>query len=101
VRTFAIPNCRPLTRLIAAVNLALYRLTGGRLGGRFGRIRILLLTTKGRRSGRRRTQPLLYVEDGAALAVVASNWGNRRHPAWYLNLQADPPPPSCAAAGAA
>ena len=67
-----------------------YRLTGGVIGGRFGRARMLLLTTTGRKSGRRRTTPLLYLEDGGNLVVIASNGGHPNHPAWWLNLKADP-----------
>ena len=67
-----------------------YRLTGGLIGGRFGRVRMLLLTTTGRKSGRRRTTPLVYLEDGDHLVVIASNGGHPNHPAWWLNLKADP-----------
>jgi len=67
-----------------------YRLSGGLIGGRFGRIRMLLLTTTGRKSGRPRTTPLLYLEDDGNLVVIASNGGNPNHPAWWLNLKADP-----------
>ena len=51
---------------------------------------VLLLTTKGRRSGRPHTVPLLYVRDGANRIVVASNAGSHTHPAWWLNLTSDP-----------
>jgi deazaflavin-dependent oxidoreductase (nitroreductase family) len=47
---------------------------------------MLVLTTTGRRTGRPRQTPLLYVEDGPDLAVVASNYGSDLAPAWYLNL---------------
>ncbi|MDO8613458.1 MAG: nitroreductase family deazaflavin-dependent oxidoreductase [Dehalococcoidia bacterium] len=67
-----------------------YRLTGGLIGGRFGRARMLLLTTTGRKSDRPRTTPLLYLEDGGNLVVIASNGGNPMHPAWWLNLKSDP-----------
>ncbi|MEV4640463.1 nitroreductase/quinone reductase family protein [Actinoplanes sp. NPDC049548] len=50
----------------------------------------LLLTTRGRRSGRLRRAALVYVRDGRDFVVVASNAGADRHPAWYLNLVADP-----------
>lgn len=75
-----------VTRLHAAV----YRFTGGRVGGRLGSLEQVLLTTRGRRSGRQRTIPLAGVRDGGRLLLVASNGGADRHPAWYLNLQADP-----------
>lgn len=49
---------------------------------------VCFLTVRGRRTGRPRTVPLLYVPDGARLVVVATNWGRARHPAWALNLEA-------------
>ena len=79
-----------LVRAVGRVNIALYRRTGGRLFGRVGRAPILVLTTKGRRSGAPRTAPLLYLRDGERLAVVASFGGHPSHPAWYLNLAANP-----------
>jgi F420H(2)-dependent quinone reductase len=52
---------------------------------------ICLLTTTGRRSGRPRTVPLLYLpDDDGQIVVVASRGGMSSHPAWYLNLMADP-----------
>ena len=70
--------------------VALYRLTGGAIGGRVGPERVLLLTTTGRKSGQRRTIPVSYFEDGSTLFVIASNAGREHHPAWYLNLSAQP-----------
>jgi deazaflavin-dependent oxidoreductase (nitroreductase family) len=68
-----------------------YRASGGRLGGRFLRgAPVMLLTTIGRRSGRPRTAPLIYLEDGDRVVVVASKGGSARHPLWYRNLQANP-----------
>ena len=77
-------------RALSSLNRFLYRATGGLVGGKFGRVRILLLTTTGRRTGRRRTKPLLYLHDGDRLALAASYGGRPYHPAWYLNLQAEP-----------
>ena len=74
----------------SAIHEFWYRLSGGLIGGRFGRIRMLLLTTTGRKSGRPRTTPLLYLEDDGNLVVIASNGGNPNHPAWWLNLKSDP-----------
>lgn len=48
------------------------------------------LTTTGRRSGEPRTVPLLYVADGERVVLFGSNWGRRAHPAWVLNLEAEP-----------
>ncbi|WP_068922627.1 nitroreductase family deazaflavin-dependent oxidoreductase [Planobispora rosea] len=50
----------------------------------------LLLTTRGRRSGRLRRTALVYVRDGDRYVVTASNRGAAGNPAWYLNLVADP-----------
>lgn len=84
------PNIRWLLALITALHRFVYRASGGRVGSRLGRSEMLLLTTRGRRSGRERTAPLLYVADGERFAVVASNAGDARPPAWWLNLQASP-----------
>jgi len=72
------------------VHTALFRLTNGRIGGRMGTQRILLLTTTGRASGRRRTVPLTYFEDGERLVIIASAGGAPRDPAWWRNLQLRP-----------
>jgi deazaflavin-dependent oxidoreductase (nitroreductase family) len=82
------PNIRWLLALVTRVHLALYRLSGGRIGANLAGIRVLLLTTRGRRSGLPRVLPLLYVEDGKSYVVVASNAGDDRDPAWWKNLQA-------------
>lgn len=50
----------------------------------------LLLTTRGRRSGKLRRTALMYAEDAGRHILVASNGGSGTHPAWYLNLVADP-----------
>jgi F420H(2)-dependent quinone reductase len=75
---------------MSAMNRWVYQATKGRIGGKFGKAPVLLLTTRGRKSGQPRTQPLLYVSvDGDRLVVVASAGGQPSHPAWYLNLLAD------------
>src|SRR5215213_8548206 len=63
---------------------------GGRLGGRVGRAPVLLLTTTGRRSGEKRTAPVVYLQDGERMVVINTNAGNAKVPAWSLNLEADP-----------
>ena len=67
-----------------------YRLSGGRVGKALGGAPVLLLITTGRRSGEPRPVTLTYFEDGERLIVVASNAGEDRHPAWWLNLQEHP-----------
>jgi deazaflavin-dependent oxidoreductase (nitroreductase family) len=79
-----------LIRLIGRVQGAVYRASRGRLLGRVGRAKVLLLTTTGRLSGVERTVPLLHVVHGSRLVVVASFGGHDTHPAWYLNLRAAP-----------
>lgn len=67
---------------------AIYRGTRGLIGGRLLGIQMLLLTTRGRKTGRERTLPLAYVEYKGDLVIVASNGGSPNPPAWWLNLQA-------------
>jgi F420H(2)-dependent quinone reductase len=69
---------------------AAYRLPGGRVGRSIRGVSTLLLDHVGRKSGKRRTCPLLYVEDGDDLVIVASKGGSHAHPAWWLNLRANP-----------
>lgn len=78
-------------KIMSSANTWLYRISRGRLGGRFlYGAPVLLLVTRGRRSGTPRTAPLLYLEDGDRFVVVASKGGMSHHPKWYLNLEADP-----------
>lgn len=49
-----------------------------------------MLTTTGRKSGEKRTAPVFFIRDGKKMVVVASNAGDDRDPAWYLNLRAKP-----------
>jgi F420H(2)-dependent quinone reductase len=79
-----------LFNVMAKANAALYRRTGGRRGGKLGRAPILLLQHVGARSGKRRESPLLYLDDGDKLVIVASKGGTDRHPAWFHNLMANP-----------
>jgi len=59
-------------------------------GGPFAGRPLLLLTTTGARSGKRRTTPMMYIPDGERLLVIASNAGAPAHPDWYRNLVAHP-----------
>lgn len=82
-----------LGRRSAKIHVALYRRTGGRLGGHvpgWPSARILLLDHTGAKSGVRRTSPLMYREDCDVVAVVASKGGQPTHPAWFHNLKANP-----------
>ncbi len=77
-------------RRLGRLNTPVYRLTRGRLGGRVGKAPVLLLTTTGRRSGQRRTTPVVYLDDGDRLSIINTNAGHERVPAWSLNLKARP-----------
>lgn len=77
-------------RLFGRLHLSLWKLSGRKLGNAFGRAPFMMLTTKGRKTGRARTTPVLYLQEGADLVVVASFGGNDIHPAWYLNLECCP-----------
>jgi deazaflavin-dependent oxidoreductase (nitroreductase family) len=79
-----------IIKTMGAIHEFWYRLTGGVLGGSIVGRPILLLTTTGRKTGVQRTAPLLYLEDEENLIVIASNGGNPRHPAWWLNLEKNP-----------
>lgn len=88
---------RTYNRTIAAVQKGaarlhtnLFRATGGKVGGRMLGSPVLLLVTTGRKTGRERTTPLLYLEDGDRRVIVASNGGTARPPVWWLNLSAHP-----------
>jgi deazaflavin-dependent oxidoreductase (nitroreductase family) len=77
-------------KLGTGVHSGVYRATGGKLFGRMGKNPILLLNTVGRKSGKKRTTPLLYVMDGEDFVIIASKGGTPTHPAWYLNLMSTP-----------
>jgi deazaflavin-dependent oxidoreductase (nitroreductase family) len=77
-------------KLGSGAHAGVYRATGGKLFGRMGKSPILLLNTVGRKTGRKRTSPLLYVMDGEDFVIIASKGGAPTHPAWYLNLIANP-----------
>lgn len=79
---------KTLMKTIGTIHRGLYKLTGGTLGGKLAGRPMLLLTTTGRKSGKPRTTPLQYLEDGEHMVVVASNGGHDRHPAWWLNVEA-------------
>ncbi|WP_433438863.1 nitroreductase/quinone reductase family protein [Nonomuraea sp. CA-141351] len=67
-----------------------FRANGGKVGGMFEGAPLVLLTTTGAKSGRRRTNPAVYLRDGERVLVFASNAGADAHPAWYHNVLANP-----------
>jgi deazaflavin-dependent oxidoreductase (nitroreductase family) len=82
---------KPTTiRLFGRLHAWLSQLSGGKLETAFGKLPFMMLTTTGRKTGQRRTTPVLYLQDGTGLIIVASFGGNDMHPAWYLNLEQCP-----------
>jgi len=82
-----------LGRRSTKIHVALYRRTGGKIGGHLPGCpdaRILLVDHKGAKSGTKRTSPLMYLEDGDVFAVVASKAGQPTNPGWFYNLRANP-----------
>ncbi len=67
-----------------------FRTNGGKAGGQFAGLPLLLLTTTGAKTGRQLTNPLMYNTDGDRLLVFASKGGAPTNPDWYHNLVANP-----------
>ena len=82
---------KPIMRVMSRLNVWAYAASNGRVGGRFiGGAPVCLVTTVGRKSGKRRTTPLIHVPHGEDILLVASQGGMDMHPVWYLNLLANP-----------
>ena len=67
-----------------------FHANGGKVGGQFAGGQLLLLTTTGAKSGKRRVNPLAYTTDGDRLVIIASKGGAPSSPDWYYNLVAHP-----------
>jgi deazaflavin-dependent oxidoreductase (nitroreductase family) len=78
-----------LARAAIAAHVALYRLSGGKIGEKAQHMPVLLLTTSGRKSGKQHTTALVYMPDGDNFVVVASNGGQAKLPNWWLNMRAN------------
>jgi deazaflavin-dependent oxidoreductase (nitroreductase family) len=75
---------------MARANTWIYRRSNGKLGGTVQKSPVALLTTTGRKTGRPRVNPLLYLREGDRVILGASYGGREKNPLWYLNLKADP-----------
>jgi deazaflavin-dependent oxidoreductase (nitroreductase family) len=73
-----------------AHTIAEFRSNHGKVGGNFEGAPLLLLHTIGRRSGKPRINPMMYLKDGERYVVFASKAGADTHPDWYYNLKAHP-----------
>lgn len=89
VERIALDLHRLLDKGITPLGVAAYRRTKGGVAKPW-KVDVLLLTTRGRRTGRERTVLLQYFPDDEALIVTAANEGGDAHLVWYLNLMADP-----------
>jgi len=67
-----------------------YESSGGTAGNTAAGRPVVILTTRGAKSGKARKTPLMRVEHAGSYAVVASQGGAPQHPAWYYNIVADP-----------
>src|ERR1700754_1378001 len=88
-----IRNSRPLKlamKYFARGHIWVYRRTRGRLGAKLLWFPAALVTTTGRKSGRPRTTPTLYLRDGDRVILPASFGGRDADPGWYRNLETDP-----------
>jgi deazaflavin-dependent oxidoreductase (nitroreductase family) len=79
-----------LTRIATKTHVAIFKGTKGRVMGNFDGAPLLVLHHRGARSGLPRETPIIYLEDGENLVVVASMGGQEVNPAWYHNLRAHP-----------
>jgi deazaflavin-dependent oxidoreductase (nitroreductase family) len=79
-------------RFLHYVDGPVLRLSGGRYSvtSLFAGLPIVNVTTIGAKSGQPRSVPLVAIPDGAQVILIASNFGQKRHPAWYYNLRAHP-----------
>jgi deazaflavin-dependent oxidoreductase (nitroreductase family) len=67
-----------------------FRANGGKVGGQFANAPMVLLTTKGAKSGKTYVHPLVYSKDGDRYVLIASFAGAPKHPSWYHNIVANP-----------
>ena len=88
--TRSTPGVLVLRHVFTPADRLMLKLTKGRRSLAPKAIPEMVLTTRGRKSGRPRSNPVLFLRDGESYVVVASNYGRERHPGWSYNLEADP-----------
>lgn len=79
-----------LIRKISKIHAYIYHISRGRVGKQLGTVRFLLLTTIGRKSGKKRSVPLTAIPCGPKYILVASFGGSPTHPAWLINIRDNP-----------
>lgn len=87
---FQVWGLKAFIKPVAALNVWLYRLSGGKIMGTLGGGRVCLVTMTGGKSGKQRVIPLMYCVRGDDVILVASRGGTPTSPAWYHNLMANP-----------
>jgi F420H(2)-dependent quinone reductase len=73
-------------KTLSAIHRAIYAASGGRVGKRIAGMPVLLLTTRGRTTGKPRSSPLTYFDEDGAVVLVASYGGRPNNPDWFENL---------------
>ena len=86
------PGAWLFARVLHRIDGPVFRMTRGRatVASLLSGLPVVMLTSTGAKTGQPRTVPLLGIPDGDGVAIIASNWGQYRHPAWYYNLKANP-----------
>ena len=85
------PRTKTIIKWMSRANTWVYKLTNGRVGGKFLQgAPVALLTTIGRKTGEPRVSPLLFLREGNRIVLIASQGGAATNPMWYLNLTANP-----------
>lgn len=82
------PAMRPVTRAVSGLHSAAYRVSGGKAQN--PKYPTMLLTVTGRKTGKSRTVPLIYIEDGDRFVIAAAYSGSDTDPVWWLNVKANP-----------
>ena len=77
-----------LDKRLGSLAIGLYRLTGGRIT-QLWKVNVLILTTRGRKTGKTRTVLLQFFRDGENMVIVAANSGRAFHPGWFYNMKAN------------
>lgn len=94
VRRFAAsgPGSWLFLRVAHRLDRPVFKATGGRhtVANLLAGLPVAMVTTTGRKSGKKRTVPVLGLPTSEGLAVISSSYGQERHPGWYYNLRADP-----------
>lgn len=84
------PKSNLLIQLFWDVHLKLYLWSAGRIGHTIRNLPVLILTTRGKKTGLLRPKALMYLPHGKDFVVIASNLGDEKHPGWWINLTAKP-----------